>query len=214
MPETLTTLIAKMQAQLLDTGSLFSTPTCTAAFRQALSELNKKAPQQLTVTVTTISNQHVYEVTDQDITAQTITDVLLEGSGEYDTPLAYAPFVEDGRLFFRLSETQAAGKTLDVHYTAPHTISGLDSATDTTLTDELVNAILNGACAYGCRIRAAATIESNNVQTNVPENWLKAASNWDAAFRRALAEAVKEPTPHGEPNVNAWNDPQHRSDYP
>jgi len=44
MSETLTSLVTRIQAQLLDDGTLFTTATITAGIRQALAEFNRRAP--------------------------------------------------------------------------------------------------------------------------------------------------------------------------
>jgi hypothetical protein len=214
MPDTLTQLIAKVQAQLLDGGTLFTTATCTAAIRQALAHINRHAPQQQAVTITTVAAQREYELSDEDAAATLITDVLLQGSNDDRTSLHYFAYVEDGRWFFRLASPLAAGRTLDILYTRPHTITGLDGAGDSTLTDELNVAAIDGACYYACLIRAAFTVEANNVEEKAAQNWMELAAHWQEAFDRDLSLARRQPTPVGDNAQAAWNDGYHDTQYP
>jgi hypothetical protein len=215
MTDTLSSLISKVQAQLQDDGTLFTTATVTAAVRQALNDLNRCAPLHAAVTLTAIAGQLVYELSDEDPAASGITDVLLDGDNDYSTGLAYDAYMEDGRWFFRLRAAQNHGETLIVQYTKPHTISGLDGSLDSTLSDDLNTALVDGACYYACLSRAAAGIESNNIEAQVAMNWMRIAHLWLDVFRNSLHDAVRWPTARGEPGqALAWNDPQHDPEYP
>ncbi len=215
MADTLTQLIAKVQANLQDNGTLFTTATVTAAVRQALADLNRSAPLHLAKTITAVADQRDYEL--DELTALQITDVLLDGDNEYDVALAYYAYAQDARWFFRLSTPQIAGETLIVQYTAPHTINGLDSSLDSTLSDELNLAVIQGACFYSALSRAAAGVESNNIESEVTANWLKLANMWQRLFHVSLAPASHQPTARGEiaqVQQTAWNDAQHSESYP
>jgi hypothetical protein len=214
MPDTLTQLIAKVQANLLDGGTLFTTATITAAARLALSDINVSVPAHAAVTITTIADQKEYELSDEDPLANGITGVLLQGTNEYDTDLAYDAYVEDDRWFFRLRTAQPAGKTLLVLYTTPYTINGLDTSLDSTLPDALNIAALDGSCYYACVARAALGIEANNVETAVSANWMKLARFWGDRFNKSLRDSRTQPVTRGEPSTAAWNDPQHDPEYP
>ncbi len=212
-PDTITSLITKVQAQLQDDGTLFSTATVTAAARQALNDLNRAAPLHLATTLTAVADQHVYEL--DDAAATGITDVLLDGDNEYCTGLAYDAYVEDARWFFRLRTPQASGETLIVQYTRPHTVSGLDGSLDSTLPDDLNIALIDGACYYCCLSRAASGVESNNIEPQVTANWIRLADLFRTIFRNALRDAQMQPVAKGEPGqALAWNDPQHDPEYP
>ncbi len=209
MPDTLTQLIAKVQAQLQDNGTLFSTTSLTAAARQALNDINTAVPAHAAVTITAIADQKEYELSDEDPQANGITDVLLDGDNEYDVGLDFDAYVEDDRWFFRLRTAQAAGETLIVQYTKPYTVTGLDGAADSTLPDALDNALLNGTCYYACVARAAAGIEANNIELGVTANWIKLARVWADAFDSSLRSARRQPVAKGEPQASAWNDAWH-----
>src|SRR5512140_2999522 len=209
MADTLAQLITKIQAQLLDNATLFSTATVTTAVRQALADLHRVAPLQSATVITTVANQLVYELSDYDAQAVTITAVLLEETNDADKPLPYDAYVEDARVFFRLKSSQPASENVIVQYTKPHTVSGLDSATDSTLTDALNSALVLGACAYCCLTRAAYTIELNNIEPDVTANWNKAAGAWRRQFDAALKLEEHKNTPAAEPTPAASNHGYH-----
>ena len=213
MTDTLTQLISKVQSQLQDDGTFFSTATVTAAVRQALNDLNRLAPLHAATTLTAVALQKEYELDDPAATG--ITDVLLDGDNDYSTGLAYDAYMEDGRWFFRLRQLPTANSQLIVQYTVPHTVCGLDGSLDSTLSDDLNTALIDGACYYCCLSRAAAGVEANNIEAQVALNWMKIAHLWLDVFRNALHDAIRWPAARGEPGqALAWNDAQHDPEYP
>jgi hypothetical protein len=213
MADTLTQLTAKIQANLQDNGTLFTAATITAAVRQALNDLNRYAPLHLAETQATVDSQHEYELT--DLSTLQVTDVLLDGANEYAVALPYDAYVEDARWFIRLRTLQPAGENIIIQYTRPHTVSGLDSSLDSTLSPELNTALIAGACYYCAMSRAATGIEANNVEPNVSATWMKLATMWATLFNGALSQARHQPTAKGEPgHALSWNDGQHDAQYP
>src|SRR5512138_1602364 len=173
MSDTLAQLIDKVQATLID--------------------INRQCPQHAAVTIAAVAAQLVYELNDADPAASGLTGVVLEGGNDDDRSLIFRGYQEDGRWFFRLSEPQPAGETLRAHYVIPYTISGLDGALDSTLSDELNIAALHGAVCYCAAMRAAWAVEANNVNPNVAQAWQANASAWQLRFRESLARARKAP---------------------
>ncbi len=215
MSDTLAQLIVKVRANFQDDGTLFPDAALTAALRQALNDLNQAVPLHAAVTITAVADQREYELSDEDPAASGITDVLLDGDNEVATGLSYSAYVEDDRWFFRLRAPAAAGETLIVQYTRPHTISGLDGSLDSTLPDDLDPVMVTGASYYACLSRAACGIEANNVESLVAANWMKLAGLWQGMFVMARAFARRQPTAKGEPGeALAWNDPEHDPEYP
>jgi len=208
MADTLTVLIGKVQAQLLDSATLFTTATLTTSIRQALHEINRVVPVAHAELITAVADQKEYEIGESQ-TALTIFDILLDGDNEYAVSLDADTYQEDGRWFFRLRIPQAAGETIIVHYTKPFTISGLDSATDSTLTDLLNDAAIHGALYFACLTRAAYTAEANNVNPGVAQIWINLAAVWRTAFNDALSQAKRNPLPVQEPDTRTWEDEYH-----
>jgi hypothetical protein len=208
MADTLTQLIAKIQAQLLDNATLFSTATCTAAARQALHEINRQVPALHTELIDSVASQKEYEITDSQ-TALRIVDVVLQGVGEYDLHMDFDSYVEDGRWYFRLRTPLPAGEIIIVHYTKPFTIAGLDSAADSTLTDILNDACIHGSCYFAIITRAAYTVENNNVNPDVAKAWERIADIDKKMFDDALATVRHQPVTSDEPDLRTWQDEYH-----
>ena len=214
MSDTLAQLIDKAQATLFDDGTLFPDANVTAAARLALNDINRQCPQHAAVTIAAIAGQRVYELNDADPAATGITGVVLEGDHDDDRSLSFHGYQEDGRWFFRLAEPQPEGQTLRAHYVIAYTISGLDSALDSTLSDELNIAVLHGTVYYCAAMRAARAAEANNVNPNVAQIWEGQALAWQIRFRDSLSRVRKDPPAWSPASEAAWNDPQHSTEYP
>lgn len=213
MADTLAQLTDKLQALLLDDGTIFADATCTAAIRQALKTLNLRVPIHAAVTIAVVADQYVYELTaaDAGATPLAIYDVLLEDTilSDYEHPLEFDSYSEDERLFFRLRTAQGSG-TLLVRYTVAHTINGLDSETETTLTPIAEVVLLDGAAEQACILAAAGKAEANNLDPNTADAYRKAASRFNSAFAQGLkALEVSHRTAKSQPSVGAWNDNWH-----
>ena len=207
MSDTLTQLIAKLQALLLGDSTTFTTATCTAAIRQAFKQLNMTIPAHLAETQDVVAEQYEYEL--EDLTALQVVDVLLEGTDtyqEYGTSLRFAPFFEDDRPGFRLHQPQANGRTLIIQYTAPYTINGLDSATVSTMPALYDVVLLDGAAWMACLVRAAGRIETINMNQNVPANFEKMANHFKQAFEAGLANLARRQFKPAQPRLQGWQD--------
>lgn len=206
MTDTLTQLIAKLQPLLLDTGVLFTTGTCTSAIRQALKCFNAFAPIHAGDLVTPVLGQKEYEL---DVpTALEIVDVLRQGKDVYSedhVSLDFDRYFEDGRPFFRLHIAEPVTNTLIVRYTLPHTISGLDSSTDSTLSAYFDTILLDGAAWQACLIRAVGRIETINMNPNIPDPWEKASLKFKEAFDTGLTIASRQSFAR-VPDPRTWRD--------
>jgi len=215
MSDSLTTLISKVQAILGDDGTIFTTGTCTAAIRQALSEWNLRVPQMLAVTITGINSQRVYELSDEDAEACEIMDVLRQGDNndELDISLTYDPYIEDERVFFRLRAPVTTAETLIVRYTKEQTINGLDSEVESTLRKKDNQAMIDGGAYFAIYSRAVSRVESINLSQDQSDNYRELAAYFGAAFALRMATAARYRKPAvGEPDQRAWNDQYHTWD--
>jgi len=95
--------------------------------------------------------------------------------------------------------------TLIVRYLLPHTISGLDASTDSTLPALFDVILLDGAAWQACLIRAAGRIETINMNLDVPDPWTTAALHFEEAFKFGLLNAARQPFP-SVPDCRKWND--------
>ncbi len=213
MPDTLAQLTDKLQAILLDDATLFPDATCTAAIRQALKALNLRVPIHMAATVDVVAGQYVYELTEAEAGAVPINiyDVLLESTAvdDYEIPLEHDYYTEDERHFFRLRTPQGSG-TLLVRFSQAHTISGLDSATESTLTPIAEVVLLDGAAEQACIMAAAGKAEANNLDSNTTDAYRKAASRFNQAFLSGLkALEMQRRAARSVPSTSAWNDTWH-----
>ena len=211
MTDSLTTLISKVQAQLLDDGTRFTTATCTAALRAALKDYNFAAPVHAGTLITVVAEQKEYELSDEADaeTAIEILDILEQDTdGEDDESLDYDPYNEDERLFFRLRTALSSG-TIIARFTQPHTINGLDSQVESTVPAFYDQVLVDGGSYHACRIRATGRVETINLNREVPDPLMVAAESFKTAFFAGLAHAAKKRAAVGEPDTRAWNDNYH-----
>lgn len=213
MTASLTTLITNIQATLGDDGTIFTTARVTAALRLALDDWNQYSPIFAASTVAVVADQKEYEITTQDANARAVIDVLLQGTDsaqENHIPLVFDYYTEDARLFIRLQTAQ--GSTTDnlvLRYTLPHTVNGLDSQTESTLPAYDDPALVIGGAYYCLVLRAAARIETINLQKDVSDNYHELAEILKAKWSSRLDKAASMRPPVGEPPTYAWNDTWH-----
>lgn len=209
MAQTLTQLIAKVQAQLIDDGTRFSTATCTAALRACLKNVNERAPINAGTRIDVIADQKEYELSDKDSRAMSVLDILEWDDDEDHTPIPYDAYSEDERLFFRLRFALSSGEIL-ARYTIPHTISGLDSETESTPSARLDQIIVDGACVEAITYRAASRVETINLQQAVSDNYREIVGHFRMAYEMGLSAYIRDRrAPVSEPNTAAWNDEYH-----
>jgi hypothetical protein len=210
MSSTLTQLIAKLQPQLLDTGALFTTPTCTVAFREALRKWNMVAPVHSATLLDVVAASKEYVL--NDATIVNLLDIesvwLKAATGEDDTRLNYDFYYEDNVPCIRLRDALASG-TLIIRYTSPHYINGLDSAATGILTADQEQVVIDGACVEAINVRLTSTIEGFNLSDNVVEQYKRAAIQWTQAFNAGLARYARQRAAVGMPSDAAWNDEYH-----
>jgi hypothetical protein len=210
MSSTLTVLIAKLQAQLLDSGALFTTPTCTVAFREALRKWNMAAPVHSATLIDIVADAKEYVLNDPTIV--NLLDIesawLKAASGEDDTRLNYDFYFEDNAPVIRLRDALQSG-TLIVRYTSPHYIVGLDNAATGILTADQEQVLIDGACVEAINIRLTSTIEGFNLSDHVVEEYKRAAGLYVLAFAAGLQRYARQRSAVGAKSTCAWNDEWH-----
>ena len=209
MTKSLTTIIANVQALLLDDGTRFSTATVTAAVRSALKEINQRAPVNQATLIDMVAEQKDYELTDSAdaVNAIEISDIMLwDDDGDDHESLTYDPYNEDVRLFFRLREARTAGEFLLARFTIPYTVSGLDSATESTIPAIHDDVIIDGACFWACQIRSVGRVETINLNQNVSDNLIDAKRHFRQAFDIGLALMARKRSAVSMPDGRRWTD--------
>ncbi len=209
MADNLSALIARAQALLLDTGSLFSTATCTAAARQALQEWNQRAPVQAGTLLEAVPGQKEYALNAADFTGLlSVLGVWRQGEDEIDMPLAFDAYFEDNAPFIRLREAQPAGMLI-VRYSLPHTLAGLDGAVESTLSPDQEQVLVEGIAAAAILIRLSARVETINLAPEVVQNYDAIRNHYRGLFETGLAMYAARRPAVGEPDLRRWNDPWH-----
>ena len=209
MTDSLTALISRVQAGLGDDGTIFTTALCTAAIREALRQFNNVAPVHSATLITGVDNQYEYELSDYDSLAIKILDILRQGDNadELDISITYDPYSEDERIFFRLRQPVTGSDTIIARYTTNHTVNGLDSATESTISSADDQIIIDGARAEAIMVRAVSRVETINLSQDQSDNYREIAGHFRSAFMAGLNSIGKrKPAAVGEPDQRAWND--------
>jgi hypothetical protein len=110
------------------------------------------------------------------------------------------------------AESPTITGNLIIRYTIPHTVSGLDGGTESTLAALWDAVLLDGACYYSCVIRAASRIEVVNLNSDVPDPWQSIAEHYQAAFQAGLILVTQQPSgrvPDKNWQPRSWNDNWH-----
>lgn len=206
MTKTLTQLVSAVQAQLIDDGTRFSTATCTAAIRSTLAKMNKRIPVNAADVIDTVANQYTYEAA----SGIYVTDVLQYfTSTEAHTPLDYDSFTEDNRAYFRLRTALGSGLYILCRYTQLHTISGLDSSLDSTLTADQDQVLTDGACADSISIRSAYIVENNNLNISAAIDYMKLAIPFTNAYESGVKFYERRQPIASVDRTTAWDDKYH-----
>lgn len=215
MTKSLTSLISSIQAALIDDGTRFTTATCTAAVREALKEFNLYVPVFAADLIQVVADQREYELSSTDSRALSIIGVwLYDDTGrDHHIPLMYDQYSEDERIFFRLLSPQSASEQLLVRYTIPQTVNGLDSETESTLSNLYDQILIGGAKAEAMQIRADSRLETINLQQSVSDNYREQITAIKNKFYAELRQVANNRYPAtGTPAEAAWNDGYHTWD--
>lgn len=204
--DSLTTLIGKIQAQLGDTGTRFSTATCTAAIRSALDDYNEAAPVHAGTLVEVVASQLEYDLSDEPDCANLVNLLSVHKqavTGERDTPLVYDFSFEDNRPFVRLRNPESSG-FLIVRFTIPNTVNGLDSETESTVESYFDQTLVDGGCMHACRIRAGSLAEAIKLDQTAITHYNRLEQLYKLSFDAGLKMAAKRQAPRGEPDTRSW----------
>ena len=206
MSDTLTTLISKVQATLSDDGTIFSTSLITSAARKALSTFNQYFPVFEADLIDAVSEQHEYEMTDFDNRAFKVLDVLEQSpsNDEKDIPVRFDQYWEDNRLWFRLRLPIVTGRTIITRYAINQTISGLDSATESTIPAFYNDILIIGIAGEALRLRAYARVETINLNKEVSKNYKLLSEEFLKEYIDHLKKIGENKFPMGEPDRFAW----------
>jgi hypothetical protein len=211
MSSDLTALISSIQAQLIDDGTRFTTATCTAAIREALKDLNVRAPLMKETLITPVAGTLEYEVTGADADAFRVDSIYQRDPADEtrDLPIFYDDYWRDEKLFIRLRAEMPTAYQILANYAKPHTVNGLDSKTTSTLSGFGEQILIDGACFHALNFRAAGRVEANNLNTQTPAEYQRISSHFQNAFNSGLDLLARRRGAVGTPSTAAWNDDWH-----
>jgi len=93
-----------------------------------------------------------------------------------------------------------------VRFTQPHTLSGLDSETASTMNTDQDQILVDGAAAFSINIRLMKPIESINLNKPqiIIDSYEKAAIRYMDVFHIGLSRYSRRPLPQSEENTQQW----------
>ncbi|RKY40035.1 MAG: hypothetical protein DRP85_09375 [Candidatus Makaraimicrobium thalassicum] len=166
-------------------GDRFSDDQLDSALRDALQEYDTMRPYALVGDI--LANG------ERDLPVTTITDDITlifraiwhDGSQEGDN-LAFYATKQDDIWHLELNKDVPSGDTIALHYTRPHTIEDLDSATETTVWDEDLLSI--GAAGFALLARSVLLAEENNLNTGTSKRLEDSGNKKLSIFRAQFSE--------------------------
>lgn len=214
MSDSLTTLIANVQATLGDSaGTYFTTALCTAALRAALSEINERAPRSNAETFSAETDILEYDLTAVAPTALHVLKVFLNDTdGQQDTPIKFDSYRAAGALYFRTRD-EFTNETISCIYSYPHTVNGLDGETVSSLPAVHDRILEQGACYHALLALSVGRTLANNIQSGAVDDYRESAKPFRARFDAGLDEMAKQNSFTSEPDNFAWNDRFHGGIY-
>jgi hypothetical protein len=188
MATTLTALRDRVEQILADSSNaIWATGDVDEAIRQALHQYSAANPQHKITTITLSAD-------DREISTSTITDVVAieeiwcpynSSNPQYPPYKRPFRFWKDSAILYVLGQyIPQSSDVVRVFYAALHTLSGLDSATATTLPDEHATTVALGAAGHAAASRALDLTE----QVTVDRDAVARLTTW-AQHRLATFEA-------------------------
>lgn len=190
---TLATLRDRVELLLQDSGNaIYSANDVDAAIRLALAKVNEKRPREVWDAVDA-------ETREFDVSALSVLDpaAIVQVWFPYDSTDTNAEpeWVEfevldyNDTLYVRLigGEEPAAGDIARVVFQRPHTLNGLDSASDTTFYQTMEAPLAKGAAAYALTARSGGNSEDETLAGTATPNQGTLGAMWMAEFEASLA---------------------------
>ena len=180
-------------------GRRYSETQLNTAIRQALSMLRKYLPNKDTIekTVAAVNGREITLVWSPTPDAEILT--IRNANGEVLTAADYRTGTRTYLQFYNSPMIPGVGDTLSLEIGLPHTIKNLDSATDTTVPDDLFLTVCTGAAGYALQIRARSVTEVFGKRPEDTERLLEEADRMIAQYSgdlRGLLD-VFDPMPRG-----------------
>ncbi len=190
----LTTMKTRVLQVLEDpTGKRFDDASLEEAMLQALSLLNEHQPNISVLSFTVSSSGRDQTLTGLGNCIYLISIQMNPDDAyrhEVEPGNSYTYRFQDGNPILRFLERNApqAGDVIRVTYAAPHTLSGLDGATSTTLPAVCASALVNGAAGQACLLRASLLCEAYGSRPAETSRLLELSRVLMANFEHGLSQ--------------------------
>jgi hypothetical protein len=187
--ETLSTLRDRIETHLQDaTNARWATTDVDEAIEKALEEYNRHSPALKLATLTLAATGREVDISSLTTLLRVIKVWYPYDSTDPSWPPNWVQFeVYPGALLHIDSPDEpASGEKVRIWYTAPATISGLNAATATTIPEDDMTYLINGAVYYACHMRAIEIAEDLAVDDDVNKRILEVGEEQGKAFRYGI----------------------------
>lgn len=169
----------------------FSEDLLIAATRQALAEIEQRLPRVLSAGFTVTTSGRDQSLSTLSDCRYLISVTVPEENGaacelQPDTRFTYLLVDGTPTLHFLGSYIPASGDRFIIRYTTGYTIEGLDDEPATTLPVALEGALVDGAAAQACLLRAGSLVGRYGSDAHESVRLLGVSQLWRETFERAL----------------------------
>jgi hypothetical protein len=109
--------------------------------------------------------------------------------------------LDDVTLFLDVDDDPKTDEVIRIFYLAGHTISGLDSASASTLSKILEELVIEGAVAHSCAYKAADVIGEISTSDLTPQQWRELADQKLSKWYQRLWRLRRDPN---DARAGAW----------
>ena len=210
----LTDLIDRIENLLKDaTNAVWSTAELDEALRLALSELSAVLPARGVTTVDAVADTWEYDISGI-AGLMAVVEVwypYLSTDSTYKKPHPVKwRMLDDDTLLLDEDLAPNASYDLRIFYDTMQTVTGLDSATATTVNEHENVALVVGAAGYAAQAKARSTLGQVNVGARTPEwysAWARARLKqfWAKVYAMAAREDASEDSRIGWWPADKWD---------
>ena len=191
---TLTELITRVRTLLSDPTALrFSAEVLQEGARNALQALSDRLPRELELDLNAVQSGRIqpFSGLTSPLYLMRIGYPVAGGNiNQLEPEVNFSYRMEDGQpvVHFLGSPVPQTGDLIHVIYAAPHTLSGLDAAAETTLPEGALAALVNGTAGHASLLRAHALLETSGGRPGEVDSLLKVAQIRLDIFEKNLAD--------------------------
>ena len=180
-------------------GRRYSEAQLDTAIRQALDQLRKYVPRKDTETKVVASVDGTEAVLDWCPSSVTEILTIRNAGGDVLDAADYRTGLKTYLQFYNTRPVPAAGDTLSLELGLPHKIKNLDSATETSVPEDLFLTVCLGAAGYALQIRARSVTEVFGKRPEDTDKLIREGCHLETQFIAALDFAAFEASVHRDP---------------